>query len=135
MKMNFIRSSFFLLIILLTAGCKEQNKQKSLYEYTDIQSRWSSPENRNGIAGNGGRENNRAKGHPYDSIPAGKSLDLLNISGTGLINRIWITIDDRTPEMLRALRIDMYWDDLLPALQNIAVRTCNLRTSPGIKTK
>jgi Protein of unknown function (DUF2961) len=111
LKRNLIYSSFFLLTVLLAGGCKEVNKQKSLYEYSDVRSRWSSPENRNGIAGNGGRENNRAKGHPYDSIPAGKSLDLLNISGTGLINRIWITIDNRTPEMLRALRIDMYWDD------------------------
>jgi len=111
MRRNCNRSSILILIFLLGGGCKEHHKQKSLYEFADIQSRWSSPENRNGVAGNGGRENNRAKGHPYDSIPAGKSLDLLNISGTGLINRIWVTIDDRGPEMLRALRIDMYWDD------------------------
>lgn len=100
-----------LLILFLATSCKEHSKPKSLYEFADIQSRWSSPENLNGIAGNGGRENNRAKGHPYDSIPAGKSLDLISITGTGLINRIWITVDDRTPEMLRTLRIDMYWDD------------------------
>jgi len=111
MMRNICRSSSIFLIILVSTSCKERNNQKSLFEYADVQTRWSSPENPNGIAGKGGRENNRAKGHPYDSIPAGKSLDLLDISGPGLINRIWITIDDRTPEMLRALRIDMYWDD------------------------
>ncbi|MEJ0080290.1 MAG: hypothetical protein WDM78_04870 [Puia sp.] len=95
----------------MAPGCGKQDKKKSLYEYSEVQTRWSSSENPNGIAGNGGKANNRAKGHPYDSIPSGKAIELLNISGTGLINRIWLTIDDRSPEMLRALRIDMYWDD------------------------
>src|SRR5258706_14051122 len=90
MMRNCSRVSIPLLTLLFAGGCKEHHKQKSLFEYADIQSRWSSPENQNGVAGNGGRQNNRDKGNPYDSIPAGKSLDLLNISGTGLINRIWI---------------------------------------------
>ncbi len=28
----------------------------------------------------------------------------------GVIERIWITIKDRSPIMLRSIRIDMYWD-------------------------
>jgi hypothetical protein len=100
-----------LLLMCMATSCKENYKPKPVYEFADIQTRWSSPENPNGVPGNGGRVNNTAKGHPYDSIPAGKSIDLLNISGTGFINRIWITIDDRSPEMLRALRIDMFWND------------------------
>ena len=110
-KKIFICSFFLLLTIGFTAGCRENQRQKALYEYTEMQTRWGSPENPNGGIGNGGRENNSAKGHPYDSIPAGKALELLNIHETGMVNRIWITIDDRSPEMLRALRIDMYWDD------------------------
>lgn len=83
----------------------------SLFEYRDLSPRWSSPENKNGAEGQGGKENNSGKGHPYDTIAAGQSLDLLQVKGTGIINRIWITINDRSPEMLRSLVIRMYWDE------------------------
>ena len=33
-----------------------------------------------------------------------------DINGAGVIRRIWITINDRSPEMLRALRLEMFWD-------------------------
>ena len=29
---------------------------------------------------------------------------------SGIIRRIWITISDRSPEMLRGLKLEMYWD-------------------------
>ena len=31
-------------------------------------------------------------------------------AGSGMVRRIWMTLNDRTPAMLRGLRIDMYWD-------------------------
>ena len=110
-KKFFVYFSLISILFFISA-CRENhpNKNQALYEYSDQQTRWSSPENPNGIKGNGGRENNRAKGHPYDSIPPGQSLDLLNIQEAGIIQRIWITIDDRSPDMLRGLSIDMYWD-------------------------
>jgi hypothetical protein len=33
------------------------------------------------------------------------------MQGPGVINRIWITIIDRSPEMLRSLIINIYWDN------------------------
>ena len=51
-----------------------------------------------------------AKGHPFDRIPAGESIELVNVKGRGVINRIWLTISDRSPEMLRSLKIEMFWD-------------------------
>jgi len=33
------------------------------------------------------------------------------MEGPGIINRIWITINDRSPNMLRSLVINMYWDN------------------------
>jgi hypothetical protein len=36
---------------------------------------------------------------------------LLDVTGTGMVNRIWITINDRSPVMLRSLRLDMFWDN------------------------
>lgn len=114
--MSFTR--FFLtgIIIVVLAGCGQQashpiDDPNNLYTYSDnLDPRWSSPENIKGEKGAGGKTNNSAKGRPYDTIPAGASLDLMNITGSGIIQRIWITINDRSPEMLRALKIEMFWD-------------------------
>ena len=76
----------------------------------DTKTRWSSFENPTAGKGEGGKENKGAKGHAFDSIKAGETKVLLNYKGTGIINRIWMTISDRSPEMLRSLRLDMYWD-------------------------
>ncbi len=84
--------------------------QEPLFKYRTEEPRWSSPENLNGVKGNGGRENFGGKGHPNDSIAAGKTLTLLDVKGTGEIRRIWITINKRSPEMLRLLRVEMFWD-------------------------
>jgi hypothetical protein len=83
---------------------------QDLYQYQPAQPRWASPENPDGAKGQGGRENRGAKGHPFDTIRAGQSLTLADIQGAGVIRRIWITISDRSPRMLRSLRLEMYWD-------------------------
>jgi len=104
---------FLLLFTIFCCACnddKDNGTGDNLFEYKSMETRWSSPENRNGEKGAGGKENNSAKGHPYDTIPAGQSYSLLDIQGTGIINRIWITINDRSPNMLRALKIEMFWD-------------------------
>jgi hypothetical protein len=91
---------------------RQHAASSNLFEYKEGQEpRWSSPENINGGKGAGGKENNGAKGHPYDSIAAGQSKELLNIQAQGIINRIWITINDRSAQMLRSLTIQMFWDN------------------------
>src|SRR5450432_1554224 len=114
-------ASYFLRIGFTMIGCAiffsyhaagQEGPGAHLFEYKDGQeSRWSSPENINGAKGSGGRENNGAKGHPYDSIAAGGSKELLNIQAQGIINRIWITINDRSAQMLRSLSIRMFWNN------------------------
>ena len=69
---------FILLAACLLSACNRKTNNttynKSLFEYNDnIETRWSSGENRNGVKGAGGKENNMAKGHPWDSIPSGAS--------------------------------------------------------------
>jgi hypothetical protein len=45
------------------------------------------------------------------AVPAGASVTLAEARGTsGTVRRIWMTFGDRSPRMLRSLRIDMYWD-------------------------
>jgi len=94
-----------LLVLRPAAGVAQE-----MFEFQDQSVRWISPENRNGAPGQGGRENAGAKGHPYDTLRAGQSLVLGEIAGSGVIRRMWITVSDRSPVMLRSLRLDMYWD-------------------------
>jgi D-arabinan exo alpha-(1,3)/(1,5)-arabinofuranosidase (non-reducing end) len=107
-----------LLLALSDCGSKDQSANKTnsllpsnMFEYSDnIEPRWVSFENIRGEKGQGGMENNGAKGHACDSIRAGSTKTLLNIAGPGIINRIWVTISDRSPSMLRSLVLKMYWD-------------------------
>ena len=85
---------------------------KKLFEFDNNSTpRWSSFENINAEKGKGGKENNGAKGHPSDALAPGEKKVLLNVKGAGIINRIWVTINDRSPEMLRSLKLEMFWDD------------------------
>ena len=90
---------------------KSGDKPTGWYSFDkSVSTRWSSPENSNGKPGAGGMENGTAKGNAHVGIDAGASAELLNINGGGKINRIWITVIDRSPQMLRSLVIEMYWD-------------------------
>ncbi len=103
----FCRPLVFLVALALagTAGAQV------LYQLPQGgQSRMASPENPNGVKGAGARANAGAKGHAFDRIKAHGHLDLLNVTGAGVIQRIKLTVDDRSPKMLRSLRIAMYWD-------------------------
>lgn len=82
-----------------------------LYEYRGGEApRWASPENPSAEKGAGGRENKGAKGHAFETIPAGASLVLADIRGPGILDRMWLTFQDRSPAMLRSLRIEIFWD-------------------------
>ncbi len=78
---------------------------------THLQTRWASPENPTGAPGEGGQANDGRKGRPCVNIKAGASLTLAQVQGaSGMVRRIWITINDRRPAMLRGLRLDIFWD-------------------------
>ena len=106
-------------ILLLMMGCifykvsaAQSSSPKSLFEFDHNSTpRWSSFENITAAKGKGGMENNGAKGHPSDGIEPGETEVLLNVKGQGIINRMWVTIIDRSPEMLRSLKLEMFWDD------------------------
>jgi hypothetical protein len=77
-----------------------------------IETRWASPENPRGECGAAGRENGGRKGRPNLPLHAGESVTLAEEpSGVaGTVRRIWLTISDRSPAMLRGLRLDCFWD-------------------------
>ncbi len=71
----------------------------------------ASPENPTGGKGRGGTAAGGRKGAPTIAVKAGQSVVLAEAQGTsGMVRRIWMTFWDRSPRMLRSLRLDMYWD-------------------------
>ena len=84
-----------------------------LYTIPDgVETRWASPENPAGERGKGGTVNAGRKGRPMTPLKAGESLTLTEVRGSsGMVRRIWGTIDDRSPAMLRGLKIEMFWDE------------------------
>ncbi|MBE7176295.1 MAG: DUF2961 domain-containing protein [Mucilaginibacter polytrichastri] len=107
--------AFFCCVLLFSplffqhAGAQQNGKP--LYEFdADAETRWSSFENPTAGKGAGATENNGAKGHPSQGIAPGETLVLLDAKGPGIINRIWMTVMDRSPGMLRSLRLEMFWD-------------------------
>jgi hypothetical protein len=104
------------LALLLGAGVASPATAQTegappLYEFQDnAPPRWVSPENPTAAPGVGGRENRGAKGHAFETIPIGRSHVLADIGGAGIIDRMWMTIEDRSPEALRGLKFEIYWD-------------------------
>ncbi len=73
--------------------------------------RWASPENPKAIKGAAAQSQGGRKGSPNLPVPAGARIVLAEASGTsGVVRRIWATISDRTPPVMRGLRLDIYWD-------------------------
>ncbi len=101
-------SAFLKIFILFLATAV--NAQELFMMPAQSQTRWQSFENPTGAKGQGGKENRSAKGHAWDRIRAGESKVLLTVSGSGTIRRMWMTISDRSPAMLRALKLEMFWD-------------------------
>ena len=103
-----MKNLFFLFAVLMSLTLSAQE----LYDLPkNEKTRWISFENISAKKGAGAKENKGAKGHPFERIPAGESVDLVNIEGSGIIKRIWLTHSDHlTPEMLRSLKIEMFWD-------------------------
>lgn len=85
--------------------------QENLFTHRSIETRWANFENPNGEKGSGGKENHGAKGHAFDCLKPHEIKQLLQSNEGGIIRRIWMTIDDRSPDALENLWISMYWDD------------------------
>ena len=83
-------------------------------------SRSINAENPHGEKGRGGMAASRLgagrKGSPcLHDIAPGETVTLARIDGTGIINHIWITVDNKTSDadcfVLRDLVLRMYWDE------------------------
>ena len=114
-----------MIAVSLCLGCESKHRlcsagglvassasDEALYVLPDgAQTHWASAENWKGEKSEGGRDNAGRKGSPSFKLGAGESKVLAEVQlGSGMVRRIWITINDRSAKMLRGIRLDMYWD-------------------------
>lgn len=83
-----------------------------LFQYQDLEPRWNSFENPTSGKGTEGLENKGVKGRMSDILKAGETKVLMDVDGAGIITRMWFTINNRSPQMLRSLKIEMFWDGI-----------------------
>ena len=77
----------------------------------NVETRWASPENPDGIKGGAAQKHQGRKGRANIAVAPGQRVVLAHTeNGSGVIHRIWATINDRSPAMLRSLRFEIYWD-------------------------
>ena len=85
---------------------------KPIYEMPEgIQTRWACAENVTGEKGGAAKSFGGRKGSAAFELNAGeKKLLAEEKNSSGTIRRMWVTIDDRSTEMLRGLKFEIYWD-------------------------
>lgn len=105
-----MKSSRLTLAFLVCVFVSDVNAQEWYTLPEGTETRWSSFENPTAEKGKGGAENKRAKGHPSEMFAPGETKTLLNATGAGIIQRMWMTISDRSPKVLRSIKIEMFWD-------------------------
>ncbi|MGZ5245491.1 MAG: glycoside hydrolase family 172 protein [Flavitalea sp.] len=103
-----MKTIFTLLLLLAMINISAQE----LFQFkNNTTPGWSSFENKNSIKSAGGTSNRNAKGHAFEDLAPGSVTELLNIKGAGTIQRIWMTVSDRSQFMLRSMKLEFYWDD------------------------
>jgi hypothetical protein len=100
-----------IVLALLVSGTSLGLFAQELFRFDSTKTiRWSSFENPLAADGMGGKENHGAKGHPFQTIHKGDTIALVSATGAGIIERIWLTVSERSPVALRSIRIQMFWD-------------------------
>jgi hypothetical protein len=77
-----------------------------------IDSRAVTFENPTGARGAGGRAANGRKGAPSRRIEPGERVVLADLEGPGTIRHLWMTVPPAPPEQMRALVIEVFYDEL-----------------------
>jgi hypothetical protein len=90
-------------------------EKNELFRVKALQSRAVTRENPTGGKGLGGKgrgNGNCRKGAPaFRNIDPGETKTLCDIAGPGMVRHLWMTVEDRSPEMMRSYILRIYWDD------------------------
>ncbi len=109
LRKKILFAQIFSLTIGFSLDCVSA---QSLFTLPDgVETRWASFENPTGEKGKGAQTNGGRKGRAWLPVKAGEQVTLAEVRGSsGTVRRIWATISDRSPAMLRGLKIEMFWD-------------------------
>lgn len=76
-----------------------------------IESRWATYENPTGEKGMGGRARGGRKGSAWFTLENGDEAVLADVQGrSGILRRMWMTINIRNKATLRGIILEIYWD-------------------------
>ncbi|MCG8310245.1 MAG: DUF2961 domain-containing protein [Cytophagales bacterium] len=103
---------FFAIMIVLFVNAQKSQSQ-NIYDAVpkEVKTRWISPENPNGEKGKGGMTNKGAKGNAFYIIQPNETKVLMDVKGSGVIQRFWMSgTIAKSKVQRRAVRIDMFWD-------------------------
>ena len=77
----------------------------------NTKTRWASAENYDALPGQSAKANFGRKGSACrGDVKPGESFVMAHAEGAGTVRRIWVTISDRSFELLRGLTLRAYWD-------------------------
>jgi hypothetical protein len=68
-------------------------------------------ENPTGARGAGGTAHGGRKGAPNRRVRAGERVVLADLDGPGIVRHLWMTVPPAPPERLRALLLEIFYDD------------------------
>ncbi len=88
-------------------------RERAVYDAAPpgVTTHWASQENTKGEKGQGGQAAGGRKGSPFFALKPGEAHVLAEVGGSsGAVRRIWLTLNDRTPKVLRGVQLDCYWD-------------------------
>ncbi len=108
-----MKKKIFLIIGILLYCFTYQLEAQNIYDAVPqgVRSRWISPENPTGEKGKGGMTNKGAKGNAFYIVQPGETKTLMDVKGSGIIQRFWMSgTIGKNREQRRAVRIDMFWD-------------------------
>jgi hypothetical protein len=77
-----------------------------------LESRAVSFENPTGARGMGGSAHGGRKGAPNRLFRSGERIVLADLEGPGTLRHVWLTVPPMRPEWIRAIRIEVFYDDL-----------------------
>ena len=108
-----MKKKIILIIGILLYCFTYQLEAQNIYDAVPqgVRSRWISPENPTGEKGKGGMTNKGAKGNAFYIVQPGETKTLMDVKGSGIIQRFWMSgTIGKNREQRRAVRIDMFWD-------------------------
>ena len=78
---------------------------------TALDSRAVTFENPTGARGSGGTAHGGRKGAPSRQVAPGERVVLADLLGPGIVRHFWLTVPPAPPEVMRALTLDISYDD------------------------